>query len=82
MRQLLLFSLLSLLPLAACASTRDVQASLPPGANAACPIEGSAVSPTSYYEHNGKRIYVCCDDCLAGVAMDPDGALAKAYPAK
>ena len=80
MRQLLLLSLLSLLPLAACASTRDVKASLPPGANAKCPISGHDVSPTSYYEHNGKRIYLCCDDCLAAAAKDPDAALAKAYP--
>jgi len=73
----------ALLWLCSCASTtKDAVATLPPGANADCPMEGRAVSPTSYYEHNGKRIYVCCDDCLAGVAMDPDAALSKAYPAK
>jgi hypothetical protein len=79
MHKLLLLSLLAL-PLAACASTRDVKASLPPGANAKCPISGHDVSPTSYYEHNGKRIYLCCDDCLAAAAKDPDTALATAYP--
>lgn len=74
-------ALLLLVLLPACASTTaDVTATLPPGANPKCPISGESVSPTSYYEHNGKRIYLCCDDCLTGVAKDPDAALAKAYP--
>lgn len=81
-RTILTFSA-ALLWLASCASTsKEVTATLPPGANTTCPIEGHAVSPTSYYEHNGKRIYICCDDCLAGVAADPDAALSKAYPPK
>jgi hypothetical protein len=83
MHKLLLLALCAAVPsLPACASSRDVKATLPPGANTTCPISGHEVSATSYYEHAGKRIYLCCDDCLAGAAKDPDAALAEAYPAK
>jgi hypothetical protein len=77
---------LTLLLLVLCSScvsnSADVTANLPPGANPNCPISGEAVSPTSYYEHNGNRIYLCCDDCLTPAAKDPEAALSKAYPAR
>lgn len=37
-----------------------------------CPVmEGQKVGKSLYVDHDGKRIYVCCEDCLAVVKKDP-----------
>jgi hypothetical protein len=68
---------LAFLSLAACASTHEHRSDV--HANTKCPISAEAVSPDSYYEYQGHKIFVCCDDCLAAVAKDPAAAYAVAY---
>ena len=47
--------------------------------NETCPLSGHAVDSSTYYEHEGTKIYTCCAKCVTKVAEDPDGAMAKAY---
>ena len=47
--------------------------------NETCPLSGNAVDSSSYYEHEGTKIYTCCAKCVEKVAEDPDAAMAKAY---
>ncbi len=44
---------------------------------ATCPIMGGAVNRELYVDHDGKRIYVCCQACLAAVSANPGAALEK-----
>jgi hypothetical protein len=36
-----------------------------------CPVMGGAVDKALYVDHDGKRIYVCCQGCVATVKKDP-----------
>ena len=36
-----------------------------------CPVTGSPISPTFFVDYKGKRVYVCCGQCLAKVKKDP-----------
>ncbi len=36
-----------------------------------CPVMGGAIDKTLYVDHGGKRIYVCCQGCIAEVRKDP-----------
>lgn len=36
-----------------------------------CPVMGGAIDKTLYVDHDGKRIYVCCQGCIATVKKDP-----------
>ena len=36
-----------------------------------CPVLGGAMDKTLYVDHAGKRIYVCCKECIAKVKADP-----------
>jgi len=47
--------------------------------NEMCPLSGHEVDASTYYEHNGTKIYTCCEKCVAKVAENPDAAMAKAY---
>ena len=51
-------------------------------ANETCPMSGNPVDEASFYEHEGTKIYTCCDKCVAGVEADPATAMATAYPDK
>ncbi len=42
-----------------------------------CPVTGEAIDSSLYADVNGKRVYVCCEGCIAKVKADPDAALAK-----
>ena len=37
----------------------------------ACPVMGGAINRNQYVDHDGKRIYVCCQGCLAPIRRDP-----------
>ena len=43
----------------------------------ACPITGDAIDKNLFVDYKGKRIYVCCSDCLAQVKKDPEAAIKK-----
>ena len=36
-----------------------------------CPVMGGKIDKSLYVDHEGKRIYVCCEGCLAEVKKDP-----------
>ncbi|MFH0921049.1 MAG: hypothetical protein V1913_11890 [Fibrobacterota bacterium] len=42
-----------------------------------CPIMGGAINKKFFVDYEGKRIYVCCPDCLAPVKKDPKAAIKK-----
>lgn len=47
------------------------------GDQASCPMMGGAINKSLYVDHDGKRVYVCCNDCLAGVTKDPAKFISK-----
>lgn len=36
-----------------------------------CPVMGGKVDKSLYVDHAGKRVYVCCQECIATVQKDP-----------
>lgn len=36
-----------------------------------CPVMGEPINKNLYVDHEGKRIYVCCESCLEEVKKDP-----------
>ena len=47
-------------------------------AQTTCPVMGNKVDKTSpYVDVEGKRIYVCCQDCVQAVKKDPAKYIAK-----
>lgn len=36
-----------------------------------CPVTNEEINRSLFVEHNGKRIYLCCKDCIAVVNKDP-----------
>jgi YHS domain-containing protein len=36
-----------------------------------CPVMGGAVDKALFVDYDGKRIYVCCDGCIAKIKKDP-----------
>ena len=67
-----------LFAVAACSSTADISSTAP--ANETCPFSGNPVDAEAFYEHEGTKIYVCCETCIEHAAKDPAAAMAKAYP--
>ena len=43
----------------------------------ACPFDGKPIDVEVSAEHNGKKIFFCCKDCVKVFEKDKDGALAK-----
>lgn len=37
-----------------------------------CPIMGGKINKKLFVDANGKRIYVCCEDCVAAVKANPE----------
>lgn len=42
-----------------------------------CPIMGGGIDKSLYVDHDGKRIYVCCQGCIAAVKKNPAAAVKK-----
>lgn len=36
-----------------------------------CPVMGEPINKSLYVDHEGKRIYVCCQACIEEVKKDP-----------
>ena len=36
-----------------------------------CPMMGTPINKSLYVDHDGKRVYVCCEQCLAPVKENP-----------
>ncbi|HUU10254.1 MAG TPA: hypothetical protein VM431_06905 [Phycisphaerae bacterium] len=43
----------------------------------ACPVMGGAINPAIYVDHEGRRIYFCCQACVAKFKQDPATYIAK-----
>ena len=43
-------------------------------ANTTCPISGEPVSKDKFVENEGRKVYFCCDNCLAKYKKDHPGA--------
>ena len=53
-------------------------APLPAGANPTCPVKtGEKVDPSVSAEHAGRKIFFCCEKCLAAFGKDPAKYLAN-----
>lgn len=42
-----------------------------------CPITGEKISKDVFVDVDGRRIYLCCKDCIDKVKADPKAAIAK-----
>lgn len=42
-----------------------------------CPVMGGAINPAIYVDHEGRRIYFCCQACVAKFKQDPATYVAK-----
>jgi YHS domain-containing protein len=40
-----------------------------------CPIQGGPINKKLFVDYQGKRIYVCCEGCLAAVKKNPEKAI-------
>ena len=38
---------------------------------ATCPVEGGKINKKIFVDHDGKRVYLCCADCIAEFKKDP-----------
>jgi len=36
-----------------------------------CPVMGGAINKNLYVDHDGKRVYVCCQGCIEPIKKDP-----------
>jgi len=45
--------------------------------NKTCPVMGGAVNKDLYVDHDGKRIYVCCEGCIDAIKKNPEKYLKK-----
>ncbi|HUI93401.1 MAG TPA: hypothetical protein VLX68_14230 [Chitinivibrionales bacterium] len=42
-----------------------------------CPVMGGPINKNLYVDYKGKRIYVCCEGCLAEVKKNPEKYIKK-----
>ena len=42
-----------------------------------CPVMGGAINKDLFVDHDGKRIYVCCQGCIAPIEQDPEKYISK-----
>jgi YHS domain-containing protein len=65
-------------------STKSITADAPKTAHAkqlkpqtTCPVMGEPIDKKQYTDYNGKRIYVCCGDCVEKVKKNPEKYIKK-----
>jgi YHS domain-containing protein len=42
-----------------------------------CPLSDHEISPKSFVEYKGKKVYFCCDDCKEPFQKEPEKYTAK-----
>jgi YHS domain-containing protein len=43
----------------------------------ACPVMGGKIDKSIYVDYQGKRVYLCCESCLAEAKKDPEKYIKK-----
>lgn len=46
-------------------------------AQTTCPVMAGPVQEDIYVDHEGRRIYLCCEGCIAPFKKDPERYIAK-----
>ena len=47
------------------------------GAQTKCPVMGLPIDKSAFVDHDGKRVYFCCPNCVATFKADPEKYLSK-----
>lgn len=47
-----------------------------------CPVEGEDIDPAIYIDHNGKRIFFCCEKCRKKFTKNPEKIVKKMEKSK
>lgn len=42
-----------------------------------CPVMGDSIDPDVFVEHEGRKVYFCCDQCITTFEKDPVKYIAK-----
>lgn len=54
------------------------QGSAPQGqAQTTCPVMGGPINKEAFADHEGKRVYFCCPDCIEAFKKEPQKYLKK-----
>jgi YHS domain-containing protein len=48
-----------------------------PAAQSVCPVMGGAIDSSIYVDHDGKRVYFCCEGCVGQFKENPEKYLEK-----
>lgn len=46
-------------------------------AQTTCPVTGDKINKKLFVDYQGRRIYVCCEGCIAAVKKDPEKYISK-----
>ena len=47
------------------------------GPQTMCPVMGGQINKSTYVDHQGKRVYFCCADCVKTFKADPGKYMKK-----
>jgi len=63
------------------APTPEVSVTPPAGptlvSQSACPVSGTPIDKTKFRDHEGQRVYFCCDNCPKAFEADPAKFIAE-----
>jgi YHS domain-containing protein len=62
---------------AAAAAAIAVPAAQQSVAQTRCPVMGGPINESIYADYEGRRVYFCCEGCIAAFNKDPETYLAK-----
>ena len=62
---------------AGCTSRHDHASPEVQIAQETCPVMGGAIDASIFVEHEGRKVYFCCQACIAPFKADPAKYLAK-----
>ncbi len=59
------------------ASVDQVQAAVAPAEQTTCPVRGDPIDKSVFTEYQGKKVYFCCNSCIAEFQKDPQKYIAR-----
>jgi YHS domain-containing protein len=60
-----------------CSGTASTAVTVEEKSQTQCPVMGESVNKEIYVDHDGKRVYFCCEACVETFKKDPDTYLEK-----